>query len=193
MDQGIAGLVGALIGGAISLLTTWGVELRRDRRQARNLAVAAASELDAILMLVQARNWKQWFEAARDEATNGNVVQISIHVRDDYLPMCRSAIAHAGSIDHDLAIYLGRVLTLADGLISDIKRLSAHAPDAPDSLLSSANPAGAVDFYANLISLLDAATYTGLMAVSRVAAVYPKPEARLWDRVARSWNVLLGK
>ncbi|WP_157480826.1 hypothetical protein [Lysobacter sp. Root76] len=180
--------MGAVLGGAISQAATWGVELRRESRIARNFAVAASSELAASIGMVKVRNWRDAFVSAANNAYAGNVYSISVHTKDDYLPMCRAAMAHAGSIDHDLAILLGRILTLTDSLIADIKRISSYTVDTPESLLSTEDPEGAARVYNTLVNLLDAAIITGDQAIQRVDLIYPRPARGLVTRMRAAWR-----
>jgi len=193
MDEGLAALFGALIGGGTTWLTTWAIELRREQRTARALAVAAASELDAVLMLLQARGWRALFQEAHDSAVQaGDVYHVEIHAKEDYLPHCRAALSQAGSIDHELAIYLARILTLHDGLISDVQRLAKHPPSSPGSLLDSDRPETAVKIYNELLQIIDAGYELGGRAISRVHAVYPAKLPTWRGRLFAAWKVLRG-
>lgn len=183
MDSGIAALLGALIGGLLSWLATWSIEARRDRRQARNLAIAAASEIDASLTMVKARDWRGSFERALESAHNGVVVQVTAHVREDYVPNCRAAMAHAGVISRDLSVYLSRFITLVDALTSDMKRMAEHHAGTPHALLDNDDPEGAVKVYESLIQIIDAGFHVGSEIVTFVDRKYPRALSGYWARV----------
>jgi hypothetical protein len=190
MDSGIAGLLGALIGGLVSWLATWSIEARRDRRQARNLAIAAASEVDASLMMVKARDWRGTFERALAAANGGAVIQVTVHVRDDYLPNCRAAMAHAGVISRDLSVFLSRLITLVDGLTSDLKRMSENPAGTPHALLSLDDPEGAARIYSHLIQITDAGFHVGSEIVTFVDRKYPRDLKGYWSRLRAAWRVI---
>ena len=173
MDQGLAALLGALIGGGIAPLTSWWIESRKEGRVARNAVVAAASELDAVLIMLNARRWREGVAAALQLAESGTVFRIEIFVKDDYLPLCRVALKHAGSIDNDLAVLLARAIILQDGLISDIQRLSKYDIDAPGSLLRSDDPEQAVTIYQDLLQIIDSGFEVGSQIIALAKLMYP--------------------
>ncbi|WP_226468289.1 hypothetical protein [Luteimonas panaciterrae] len=190
MDSGVAGLLGALIGGIISWFATWSIEVRRDRRQARNLALAAASEIDAALEMVSARNWRQEFVTALALAEKGIVDLGTIHVRDDYLPMCRAAMAHAGVISRELSVDLARFITLADALTSDLKRMAEHSPGTYGALFAEDDAEGAARVYESLIKIIDSAFVVGTRMVTLVDKMYPKEISGYVARFKGAWNII---
>ncbi|WP_242163360.1 hypothetical protein [Lysobacter sp. M15] len=190
MDSGVAALLGALLGGLLSWLATWSIEARRDRRQARSLAVAAASEIDAALTMVKARRWLEAFERALAAAQNGYATNLNVHVRDDYLPQCRAALAHAGLISRDLSVYLSRMITLVDGLTSDLKRMAEHPPGSPGALIDPTDHEGAANVYRDLIAMVDAGFKVGAEIVTFVDRKYPREISGYWSRVKAALRML---
>ena len=191
MDSGLAALIGALLGGLLSWLATWSIEARRDRRQARSLAVAAASEIDAALAMVKARGWREVFEQQLLAAERGHAVNVTVHVRDDYLPQCRAALAHAGLISRDLSVYLSRLVMLVDGLTSDLKRMAEHPPGTPGALIDISDHEGAAEVYRNLIDIMDAGFKIGAEVVTFVDRRYPREVKGYWSRVKVAARILL--
>jgi len=191
IDSGLAALLGALIGGVTSWLATWSIEVRRDRRQARNLALAAASEIDASLTMVRARDWAGACQRALLAAEHGQTVQLTVHVRDDYIPNCRAAMAHAGVISRDLSVYLSRFITIVDSVVSDLKRLNDHAPGTQGSLFGSDEPQGAKEFYTSLAQLMDAGFRVGAEVVTLVDKKYPRDIKGYLGRLRVAARVLL--
>lgn len=191
MDSGVAALLGALLGGLLSWLATWSIEARRDRRQARSLAVAAASEIDAALTMVKARRWREAFEDALRAAENGQAINVTVHVRDEYLPQCRAALGHAGLISRDLSVYLSRLLILADGLTSDLKRMAEHPSGSPGALIDSSDTVGAAEVYRNLVAIMDAAFQVGGEIVTFVDRKYPREVSGYLSRVKAATRLLV--
>ncbi|MEJ2789471.1 MULTISPECIES: hypothetical protein [unclassified Pseudoxanthomonas] len=189
IDSGIAALLGALVGGITSWLATWSIEARRDRRQAKSLALAAASEIDAVLAIVNARKWRDGFVEALEEAEQGNVQRVTVHVRQDYFPLTRAAMAHAGVINRDLSVLLARFVILADGVTADLRRIAENDIGTDGSLFDDAE--GAKVAYAELIEITDAAFHVGREAVTLVSHMYPRNLLGYLSRIKRSWNVLV--
>ncbi len=190
MDSGVAALLGALLGGLLSWLATWSIEARRDRRQARSLAVAAASEVDAALTMVRARHWYETFQGALQAAENGHAINVTVHVRDQYLPQCRAALGHAGLISRDLSVYLSRMLMLVDGLTSDLKRMAEHPPGSPGALIDPSDHEAAAGVYRNLVGIMDAGFRVGAEIVTLVDRRYPREVSGYWSRVKAAARML---
>jgi len=190
MDSGVAALSGALLGGLLSWLATWSIEARRDRRQAHSLAVAAASEVDAALTMVKARGWYESFQGALQAAEKGQVVNVTVHVRDDYLPQCRAALGHAGLISRDLSVYLSRMLMLVDGLTSDLRRMAEHPPGSTGALFGPSDYEGAADVYRNLVGIMEAGFRVGAEIVILVDQRYPRELTGYWSRVKAAARIL---
>lgn len=193
MDSGIAGLLGALIGGVTSWLATWNIEIRRDRRQARSLTLAAASEIEATLTIVKQRNWLDEFAMARTlAAEEGIVTHDTVHVRDDYLPMCRAAMTHAGIISRELSVKLTTFITLADALTSDLKRMADNPPGTYGALFDENDAKGAERVYAHLVTLLQSGFRVGTETIELIDKMYPKKDMRsILQRIKGAWNILI--
>ena len=180
MDQAWVAILGTVVGGGISLGTAWWIEARKERRIGMNVSIAAASELDAVLMILKARDWRGNLNIAADAAKKGQVVPFFFStMRDDYLPMCREALRHAGSIDPRLAILLARAIVLADGLIADVRSLHDRPMGTQNSLLQPSMPEMALKLFTNMVEIIDAGFSVGGQVIALVDSIYPmKREAR---------------
>lgn len=186
MDQGLAALLGALIGGLSAFLAAWRIEVQRERRLARNAAVASACEVDALLMLIKARKWRDSFVQYKEVAEQGTVVCLQIPVHEKPLPLTRQAVMTVGAIDPELVVYMSRLVTVADALTADLRRLYETGVDEPRGLLTSDDPEFAASLYGEMIQLLDAGFEVGSRLVSVVDRRYPRPKDSLGIRTSPS-------
>ncbi|WP_225590836.1 hypothetical protein [Pseudoxanthomonas sp. PXM03] len=118
-------------------------------------------------------------------------MQLTVHVRDDYIPNCRAAMAHAGVISRDLSVYLSRFITIVDAIVSDLRRLNDHAPGTTGSLFSSDDPHGAREFYTNLAQLMDAGFRVGAEVITLVDKKYPREAKGYLDRLRAAARLLI--
>lgn len=77
MDSGWAAILGALVGGMVTWISAWQIESRRDLRTARKFAIAAASEIEAALVMLRARRWRESVQELEKHALEGRVLQLS--------------------------------------------------------------------------------------------------------------------
>lgn len=193
MDSQWIGLFGVLVGGALSWLATVSVERRRDKRAGRGISAAISSEVDAALSLVQARDWMSDFVDAHARAEKGEVVILTIHLRDNYLSACASALQNPGVIDRELLTLVSKLVMLANGLTADLQRMANHEPGTHGALIELDNAPQAVRVYYDLIHILDACNQVGRMIVGRVNFIYPPADSGLRARLmAWMWRLRNG-
>lgn len=187
MDSGWAAILGALVGGLTTWLSAWQIESRRDVRQARKYAIAAASEIDAALVMLRARKWRASVDDVEKHAREGRVHQLSIHNAETYLIVTREALRECSAIDTSLAVLFGRLIMMESSLLSDLRRLANYPVDHPDGLLSHDRPEAAAELYQSIGLLIDAAQEVGEQAVRRVLELYPQDRRSLWVRLKNAW------
>lgn len=169
----ISGLVGSAIGAGAVLFATFGAERSRRQAAAKAAAIAARGEVRATLEMLQLRDWGSLFEQAERDAANGQVFAVSIHVREDQLPLCRQALSHAGELPTEVVDDLARILMLAEGLLSDLRRLAEHGANNPQSLVSMADSAHAELLYGQLGHMYADGISTGGRLVAGISRAYP--------------------
>ena len=118
MDQGVAALLGALIGGVLTAAATIGADVRRERSQARNLAIATAGEACAVAEMVRRRQWANMVAECYVDATQGSVAQFSAQLPPEILPVARSAQQSAGVLPGNLPALVPRLVMLADSWLA---------------------------------------------------------------------------
>lgn len=181
MDQGIAALLGALIGGLLTAGASWWIEYRRDIKHSRNLAFAVAGEVAAVAELVRRRLWlRELFECCL-AAKRGVVIGFETHLPPEILVVSRSAMQHAGNLPGQLPALVPRVVMMGDGIISDLRRLAAFDIDEPHSILQSSHPASAEQFYTELLGIMLNALRLCDEIVLEVNRLYPDCSIRKSD------------
>ncbi|MGY3265210.1 hypothetical protein [Lysobacter sp. HA35] len=174
MDQGAAALFGALIGGGLTALTTFGVEYAKIRMTRRNLSVAIAGEAAAVAEVVRRRDWQaQIAEYSRDAGIDGAVYQFAVHLPPDIVPTSRAAMTNAGLLEGDLPSLLSRFVMYADGIASDIRRLADYPPGHEKSLLRYDEPDAAARVYGELFAMLEEGLRVADRIVGEVKKQYP--------------------
>lgn len=168
------GLIGAVIGGLLALAGQLMSEGIRGRSTRKNLVVALAAEAHAVAEIVRRRQWLEQLADYEDEArTHGHVYQFSAHLPAELITCTRAAAMNAGLLPGRLPGLVARLVMLADGAASDIRRLAEYPIDDPKSLLQRDHPAGAANVYAELIGVLVHALWTCDMVVLEAKEHYP--------------------
>ncbi|MCD9097024.1 hypothetical protein [Luteimonas fraxinea] len=179
MDSGLAALLGAVIGGAASLLGVFGVEWAKARREARNYAIAAAGELAAASEMVRRRQWLEDVSSSATDAENGVVSRVSVHLPNEFLTATRGALTNAGNLPGALPSLVPRAVMLVDGIAADFKRLAEFDIGHPDSFLRADDPAGAKAVYSELFGVLLDGLATADAVVAEVKRLYPREAAAI--------------
>jgi hypothetical protein len=186
MDKELIGLLGAVvgagaavIGGLITAGATFLHEELKSRRQAKNLAIAVASEAAAIAEVVRRRSWlEQVFQASLD-ASKGEVSRMTVQLPPEFLAVARQAQQSAGSLKGSLSALVPRLVIVADAAAADFDRLYRFPIDDPQSIIESDRPDDARDFYAELAAVLAATLQACDEVVHEAKRLYPKETARL--------------
>jgi hypothetical protein len=130
------------------------------------------------------------FVDAQARAEKGEAVILTIHMRDDYLPACTSALQNAGVVDRTLLTLISRLTMLVGGMTSDLQRMANHEPGTHGALIDVGNAKQAERVYSDLIAILDACEKVGRMVIGRVNYIYPPVGSGLRVRVmAAVWRL----
>lgn len=174
MSSGWFGLLGVVVGGLITGSTTWWMTSRKDKAEARNIAIAVSGELAAAANLIRRRRFVEGIEQHIDSAKDGDVYAFSIHLPPDpLLPITRSSAEKVGVLNGRLPILIPQIVLWCDGLASDIRRLAQHGVDKDDSLIRSDSPEFAVSMYEEILHLLTDLLSACDDVVKEVNRLYP--------------------
>lgn len=176
IDSGVAALLGAVVGGCLSVLATFVVQWRQDSRQRRNLSVAIAGEVSALVEMIRRRKYPAGVHAAAVRAGQGDVFVFQVMLPPEILVVSRSAMNNMGLLAGQLPSLLPRAVMMADAIAADFNRLMAHGKDGESSVIDSREPDKARDFYAELLGLLLSGLEMGDRLVVEVKRQYPKVE-----------------
>lgn len=192
MDSGVAAFLGAVLGGVISGLFTWGMTYWRDRVIAKNWAIAVAGEVSAVAEMVRRR---QWIEVVSDIALAAKERQVvgafTVHLPDETLSVSRRAMEHVGLLNGLLPSMVPRVVTICDGIIADIRRLANFPIDHPQGMIFSSLPAACHDTHAELLGLLLEGLSVCDGIVDETCKLYPECAISKWPQ-SRSEQAMRG-
>jgi len=179
MDEGIAALLGAIVGGLITAGATVFQDRRKGQDQAKSLAIAIAGEAAAIAMVVRRREWLKSVAEYAAAAQGGNVAAFAVLLPEQIFAVARGAQASAGTLPGRLPSLVPRLVLTGDSVAADLKRLFDHPVDDPRGLLSSNDAQGAVGFYAELLAIMASTLTQCDLVVAEVKRLYPKEAASL--------------
>lgn len=173
MDSGWTAFFGAIVGGVIAGVATWGMSYWRDKVSSRNWAIAVAGELAAVTEVVRFRHWLDALAGIVAEARRGNVYCLSVKLPEETLTVTRQAMLHAGMLRGALPSLIAKVVISCDGVVQDFHRLYEHGVDQPKSMVSTSDPKFAAEFYAELTVMLLRALQDCDAIVAEVRRIYP--------------------
>ncbi|WP_033008334.1 hypothetical protein [Xanthomonas oryzae] len=163
-------MIGAFAAGGVG----WLVERAREKRQARGLSIAVASEAAAIAEVVRARDWMSIFNDARQDALRGSVYIVSIRLPAATLPVSRGAQQQAGQLSGKLPRLVPRLVLLADAVEADVRWLFEHPLGSLNCPVNATDSAHAAGFYGQDIHLIRHALQTCDQIVQDVRERFPK-------------------
>lgn len=179
MDEGIAALLGAIVGGLITAAATVFQDRRKSQDQAKSLAIAIAGEAAAIAMVVRRREWLKSVAEHLYAAQSGQVLVFTVLLPEQIFAVARGAQAAAGALPGALPSLVPRLVLTGDGVAADLKRLFDHPVDDARSLLRGDDAKGAVNFYAELLAMMASALTQCDAVVAEVKRLYPNEAASL--------------
>lgn len=175
MNDAWLGLVGVIVGGAITTLATVWMDARREKIEAKKIAHAVAGELAAAKELVTRRKFLEGIREFRDMASSGVVAAFSVHLPSDPLiPVTRASVANIGSLNGELPRLIPQIVLWCDGLAADIRRLAVYGVGGSDSLISQENSEAAAEMYGEMELLLSDFMDGCDRVVAEVDRLYPR-------------------
>ncbi len=166
-----ASLSGVVVGGAISLtstlVATFGMELVKQRREARNLAYAFHGGIGAILTILAERKYVDLMRANIASARAGNTIRpLKIRAQRNYLELYSKNVERLGILNQALAQRIPVFYTCVNSLLEDVDSLYEGDFDE----LSQAD---LLSIYQGFLDLLVKTINLGNHIVALVAEKYP--------------------
>ncbi len=123
MDSGLAGIIGAGIGGLIALVSGPYMQVLRERKHSRSLAAAFAGEIGAILEVARFAKPKMTFEGYLNELRSGADIALPFVIRDvKFEDVYRTNVANIGMLPdrlpRDVAVFYTLLFNMRDDLAS---------------------------------------------------------------------------
>jgi hypothetical protein len=182
-NETTAALIGAVIGGGLTILGDLAQEMWRDSRRAEQLSHAIAGEVGAIIEVVEKRQYVENIKAYAQLAHAGQAEFMRVRVTKDYFPVTQSSLEHIGMLPAELPLLIPKFLTLANAALEDLEALAAGDWNEckVDELAES---------YDELAEVLEAALTAGRSLVIVVAMIYGSPHGRypMSVQLGRFWR-----
>jgi hypothetical protein len=180
----VSGLIGAVIGGAISIATTFGSEVWKTRRQSNTLAIALRAEIDAVLALVESRGFMTMLDAAIDAKRRGESQWLAVRVGENYFPIFAGNTSSIGILGPEVALSVIKFYTLAKSFTEDCNGAYERWQNAEKNGTTTALDMREVEFVGAKRILL-ALTETGAVASTKIAQLYLEPKKSGCPRLFR--------
>lgn len=169
-------LIAVGLGGAITLLSTFGVEWRRDRLSSKRLALAVAAEVQTSIRMLRFRNVGGLLRESIEECERGVPTVFHISFGDDYLSVSRGAASTLGSLPGQAPFMLAEFLTLARSAKIDFDDLAN-----PESVAVKGGASALLTRYRELAIILGHAEGIGMQLVEAIDTHYGYKGKRPWD------------
>jgi hypothetical protein len=160
-------LLGGLLSFAGGYGATWLTESSRERRDARNLALAFRGELVAINAIAHRRQYlKGIAETMVTIARTKQTLTLSIHARREYFHVYKRNVDKLGTLRAPLPGKIATFYTQASSVLEDFESLREGEFDSSWELQLSA--------YKELHALLESTTDLAVEIISDIEKLYPK-------------------
>ncbi len=114
--------VGVIIGGLITLATTYWLETRKQVTESKRLALAFRGEIGALLEIIKKRKYLEGFQNAITQMeTTGERQLINIQVRREYFPVFKSNVGNIGLLPCSISELVAKFYIEANALLEDIE------------------------------------------------------------------------
>lgn len=169
--EALAALMGAVIGGTLTIIGNILHERWREGRRAEQMSHAIAGEVSALIQIVRERRYVEDLKDHAEAARAGDAKIFCVRVSHDYFPVTRASIENLGMLPADLPLLVPRFLTLAKSVLEDFETLrSGQWDDMPADRLATG--------YSELLGVLEAALNAAEQIVAVVAVMYGSPHGR---------------
>jgi hypothetical protein len=165
-SEALAALLGALIGGAMTIAGNLAHDRLRERRRAKQISRAVAGEISAVMEIVRSRGYIRGIRQAEADARAGNAWVMKIRITKNYFPVVEASLMEIGILPAELPTLIPRFLTMAKAAIEDIHALAEGHWDDRD-------PASMTEGYQELGGILEAALDIGTRIAAVVERTYP--------------------
>lgn len=163
-------LIGVLLGGILSiaggLLSNLFIECRRAKSARRNLALAFAGEISAIVEIV---NTRQYIPNLRNAITymeeTGEIYPLHISVNRDYFNVYVSNVSNIGILGGRLPRMIATFYTQGNSVLEDINSLSNDA-------LGESDVSFHIEAYKELLKLFESTIVVGHKIVCEIEKTY---------------------
>ncbi len=135
ITQGVAALLGAVIGAGSAIFSGLLLERYRARRDVRGTASTLAGDISTTLHMTRVRNYKELFEGLAAQLAKGTDVQIPRVVKDPGEkpePIIERLIEKIGYLPGDLPERIVRFHVVSASIQLDIVRMAAGELSVPD-------------------------------------------------------------
>lgn len=163
MSDAWIGLLGGLIGGALSLIGAFGLASYQHRRRAKAVTMAIRAEIDALLKIVETRDYVTQLAEWEMEWRSGIHTTRTISVKREYFSIFKSNSSGVGLLPPSSVGHVVEFYTLAMGFIEDCDTWSETVKESPDGpwLINEEN-------IAETRTVLEKAVAAGKQAVSAI-------------------------
>lgn len=122
-SEAIAALFGAFVGAAGPIAVNLINDRVQRKRRAKQISLAVAGEVAAILEIIRRRNYLEGIRKAESDAETGNPWFIKIRITREYFPVVEAALVDLGILPDELPSLIPRFLTLAKSALEDLQAL----------------------------------------------------------------------
>lgn len=165
--EAVAALIGAFVGAAGPIAANLISDRLHRNRRAKQVSLAVAGEIAAILEIVRRRNYLKGIQKAEADALAGNPWIIRIRITREYFPVVEASLIDLGILPGVLPSLIPRFLTLAKSALEDLQALDeGHWDDRAEKDLAEG--------YGGLRDVFEGAVETGNAILAVVKQLYPE-------------------
>lgn len=169
---GIIGIVGALLGGLMTFLTTSHMENKKQGSKARQLALAFQGEIKAILHIVQRRQYLQGIQQLLTEMNaTGERRQLQIKVRRNYILVFENNVSKIGLLPRPLPGLISQFYVQIKSVLEDIE---SHT-EGDFNILGHSEY---MTFLHELYFLLEETVQIGKILIKETERIYPEQQKK---------------
>lgn len=131
-------LLGVVIGISGSLISTYFIEWRRTKKEAKHLAQSFLGELKALRKITEERDYLNGIRLAIEHIEKtGKGYLFQVKVRKDYFLVYKENIQRIGMLDEPLPECLATFYTQSNSILEDLESLNdgSYSESHPESLL----------------------------------------------------------
>jgi hypothetical protein len=170
-NETIAALMGAIVGGVLTISGESFREARREARKSEQISHAIAGEISALLQIVEARGYLAAIRSLRALALSGTAEIFQAPIDQTYFSVIEANLQNIGMLPVELPLLIPKFLTLSKSALEDASALNAgkwtHFEASQLAIM-----------YDGLRQVLEEAVATGREIVTLIATIYGSPHGR---------------